>query len=231
MITNKQIIPWVLAFLVTTLFFMFVMPMISAYDTQKQYDNYNLVISSNNATNCNLTYIIISGNLTNYNLEMTKNFQDFSILINGNNFTELKDICMGITCWDSSSNSEPGSKCLTITPSGQANINSGQGLTLFGSLIVIIICGIAFFILFIKAENLGFKTVWGSLAVTDMIIAILFSMVLITQVVGGYDSLVTGFSTFLFVFKILFGIGLISFILFAFYLSFMLWKFKRGHIS
>lgn len=91
---------------------------VNAYDSHKQNTDYNLVVSSNNASSCNLTYIQVSGNLTNYNLAMTKNLQDFNILIKGNNFTELKDTCLGILCTDSVS-IETGSKCLTITSTGQ----------------------------------------------------------------------------------------------------------------
>lgn len=230
-LTNEQKIAFAFMLLVSTLFFIGIHMVSAEYLSQKQNNPLDVIISSNNATNCNITniqYTTKSSILTN--LEMTKSNQDFNYTLNSTYFSTMGDICIGISCTDGST-FESGSICRTITPNGQSLINSGQGITLLGSLLVIIIGGIAFFILFFKAESLGFKTVWGALAVVDMIIAILFSMVLITQVVGGYDSLVTGFTTFWFVVKILVGIGLLAFILFAFYLSFMLWKFKRGHIN
>lgn len=225
-------ISFCMMFLIGILIFYCIHLVNAEYLSQKQNSPLDVIITSNNATSCNITsiqYTTQSSIFTNF--QMTKTSQSFNYTMNSSYFTSMGDICINIICQDSSNNIEPGSICRTITPSGQSKINPGQGLTLLGSLFVIVIGGIAFFILFFRAESLGFKTVWGALAVVDMIIAILFSMVLITQVVGGYDSLVTGFTTFWFVVQILIFIGFSAFILFAFYLSFMLWKFKRGHIS
>lgn len=217
---------------ITLFLILLILPLISAeYLAQKQNNPLDVIISSNNATQCNIStiqYTTQSSSLLNY--QMDKNGQIFNYTLNSNYFSILGDVCIDILCTDGNT-IETGSICRTVTPSGQANINPGQGMTLLGSLFVIIIVGIGFTILFFKTESFGLKTVWGGLAVVDMIIVILFSMVLITQVVGGYDSLVSGFTTFWFVVKILIGIGLTSFVLFAFYLSFKLWQFKRGYLN
>lgn len=92
------------------------------YSNQQQNTYYNLIVSSDNATNCNLTYIQIGNNVNNINLGMNRNIQDFSILVSSGNFTGLNNVCMGITCYGSGY--ETGSKCLTVTPTGGDRINS-----------------------------------------------------------------------------------------------------------
>lgn len=126
-----------------------ILPLVSAYDTHKVNTDYNLVINSNNGTNCYITYI---GNLTGLNLELTKSYTSFNYTIDSNNFTTLNDVCIGLRCTDGSSN-ETGSKCLTITASGYIpNVNLSQAGIYF-----ILGLAITFFIGFLFVNNDVYK--------------------------------------------------------------------------
>jgi hypothetical protein len=88
------------------------------YLPHKQRTSFDLIVSSNNATQCNWTYIQYpDGSKINYNKVMTKIGNDFNYTINSNNFTQLGSNCMGISCYDGV-NYETGSVCREVTPSG-----------------------------------------------------------------------------------------------------------------
>lgn len=89
------------------------------YDTHEKETDYELLVSSNNATQCNLTYIKYANNTkTFFNQVMTKTNQDFNKTIKSGNFTQLGIFCMGMTCTDGSTY-EAGSKCIEVTYTGE----------------------------------------------------------------------------------------------------------------
>jgi len=149
-INDKTLVPWLMAIVVTILVFT-IMPMVSAYDSHKQNEDYTLIISSNNATECNLTYINKEIGLI---LPLNKEGYDFEILIKGTNFTNISDICFGGVCTDSIT-FEPFSKCLSITPTGKSIDNVGQisvGILYF---LIILAFGLIFLgYLFINKESI-----------------------------------------------------------------------------
>lgn len=105
----------------------------------KLYTDYELVVSSNNATGCNLSYIHYPDNsLTFFNIEMTQSGKDFNLTVGANNFTLIGETCMGITCTDGSSY-ETGSVCEEITPTGFLNSMSYYILILILSLGIVIL--------------------------------------------------------------------------------------------
>jgi hypothetical protein len=88
------------------------------YFPHKQRTNFDLIISSNNATACNWTYIQYpDGSKINNNKEMTKINKDFNYTINKYNYTQLGTTCMGVSCFDGVLY-ETGSICREVTPNG-----------------------------------------------------------------------------------------------------------------
>lgn len=88
------------------------------YPPLKQDTNFSLVISSNNGTRCNWTYIQYpDGSQINSNLVMTKLGTNFNQTIDQSNFTKLGLTCMGISCTDEMTN-EVGSVCRNVTGNG-----------------------------------------------------------------------------------------------------------------
>lgn len=99
-----------------------VIPMVSAqdYTPHKQNTDLQFSITSNNATQCNITTVDKPGSVSVFNKIMTKNGQTFYTTINRENVTATGEYCFNIACTDSIS-IETGSKCFDITPSGNNN--------------------------------------------------------------------------------------------------------------
>lgn len=115
-----------------------------------------------------------------------------------------------------------------ITITGSDRINSGEGLSVTAGIVIMILIAVFFFVLFLKTEHFGLKTIFIALSSVMFLISIMFSMVMITNILGNYSSLVSGFETFFFVIKILLYIAVPAFMLFAMYIAYKLWKVKRG---
>ena len=106
--------------LLTLTLLIVIMPFSLAQDylPQKQATQFNLIISSNNASACNFTYIQYpDGSITSSQKAMTKSGTDFNYIISAGNFTQLGSTCMGVTCYDGLTY-ETGSVCREVTPSG-----------------------------------------------------------------------------------------------------------------
>ena len=110
------------------------------YPTHKQETTLNFSITSNNATNCNLTQINAPGNLITINQEGTKSFQTFNFSIDGGNYSEFGTYCHKLECTDGSSITS-GEKCYEIN-------YFGKELTQQQSTIYIGLLGILIFTLF-----------------------------------------------------------------------------------
>jgi len=100
-----------------------------------QSSDFDLVISSNNATQCNLTYITYPNGKTLYNTPLTKTGTTFSLLIRSGNYSQLGAVCHGIVCTDGTT-VLPGTICRQVTPSGF--VNTISFLFLFISIIALI---------------------------------------------------------------------------------------------
>lgn len=126
------------------------------FTPHKQNQDLQLFIQSNNATECNVTFISYSnGQSTPLAGAFTKKGTAFNYTLNSSYFEELGDTCIGVSCTDGASN-VPGSICRNITPSGFDNIGTFY-------FIFIIIIGLIFLIGF-KLENEWIMTL-GSILV------------------------------------------------------------------
>jgi len=132
------------------------MAFVSAYDTHEKNTSYELVVTSNNATTCNLSYIQTpDGTLTIYNNEMTKDGQTFYQNVTQGNFTKVGATCMGISCTDGTNN-EVGNKCLDVTLSGIDPDSSDHTISLAFLFIIFGIAAVFLFLAF-KVESPGVK--------------------------------------------------------------------------
>lgn len=113
----------------------------SASDYRGHSINTNLQFSvtSNNATQCNVTTANYPNGVLNIYSIMNKNGQTFNTSIGANNFSILGDYCFNIVCTDGVNN-EDGSYCVTVTPSGKTG---SSNLMLF-AIVILIIYAIAF---------------------------------------------------------------------------------------
>jgi len=129
-------------------------------------------------------------------------------------------------CYDGSY-SYSNTDYITLTPSGTAT-DSSQSINLFGSLLLIIILGIAFFVIAFKSENVVAKISFYSFAVIILIISILYTLIIMQQTLFGFENILIGIESFWFVIKIGLTIGILAFGIVIFMVMLKAWKIKRG---
>ena len=200
----------------------------SAYKSHEVDTNLSLVIQSPNATACNVTYIQkVDGTLDIINLTMDKNGNTFNRTILDGNFTKVGDVCFGITCYDGSTFAE-GTTCREITITGNPRINEGEGISLAISVIVMLVVGIVFLLLGFKTEASAFKIILVGISGIVLFSAILYSVVILHQNLGGYGSLINSYSSFLMVMRFVVSIGILALLMVGLYLAWNFWQYKRG---
>lgn len=79
---------------------------------------FDLTVTSNNATGCNLSYIQYpNGIKITQNLQMVKDGHSFSLSVSKGNYSTLGITCHGVICTDGLT-FEDGSICRNVTPTG-----------------------------------------------------------------------------------------------------------------
>ncbi len=135
---------------------LFLLSFTSALDSHQQDVSYDLIVSSNNASSCNLSYIKYPDNTkTIYSIPLTQSGRDFYTTLNSNNYSQLGITCMGITCTDGVT-FEPGTKCIEVTPNGEL-VTIAKTIIYLGLAATLLI--ILIFLLFItfSTENFGWR--------------------------------------------------------------------------
>jgi len=120
-----------------------ILPLVSATPTHKQNTDLEFSITSNNATQCNLTSINAPGSLITINQEGTKSFQTFNFTIDGGNYSEFGTYCHNIECSDDST-IVSGEKCYEINYFGK-ELTSSQSTIYLGLLGILIFALFAIF--------------------------------------------------------------------------------------
>ena len=139
--------------LLTLILGIFIISMVSAYSPHQQDTAWNVVISSNNGTACNVSYLQYPSNaIVNLNAAMVRDGTSFNYTLAAGNFTGQGDFCAGISCTDGLTN-EVGSVCRAITPSGYAGT--------FQLYIIILVVLIAVVILGFSIKEVWFVVLGG----------------------------------------------------------------------
>ncbi len=139
---------------ITLILGMFLISMASAYSPHALNTDWNVVINSNNATNCNVSFIQYPDHTINYlNGNMIKNGNSFNYTILSGNFTYQGNVCVGIECTDGT-NTEVGSSCIIVTYNGK-EVTSAQSTIYLGLLaILIFILVVTFWVMgYLPASN------------------------------------------------------------------------------
>jgi len=116
-----------------------------------------------------------------------------------------------------------------ITPSGSADIGSGEGLSFIGSTLVMLIIAITFFITGFNVKNIAAKVSFFSFSAINFIMVILFVVVSAQQNLYGYSGLVSGVETFWTVIQVLVGLGIFILFIITGLIIKKAWKIKRGY--
>jgi hypothetical protein len=138
------------------LFGIFFISFISAYLPHPQNADFDLTISSNNATQCNTSYIQSpNGTLEILNLELTQDGTTFYSIISSGNFSELGITCIGLSCTDGTT-IEIGNLCREVTPDGKQLSTSESILYfLFTIVLLFLLVVLVYFIFTLPAKNIS----------------------------------------------------------------------------
>ncbi len=216
------------------LMFLLMFSFVSAYKAHEQNTGLDVVFDEPNATSCNITYIEFPNNTkSDINQLMTKNFNTFNYTFTSGNFSDTGDVCVGVVCYDADATPEyaQGTFCRTVTPSGSDEIGAGSGMTLIGSLFVILLIAGFFFFLSMRLNNSFGKFSFLLLSSIMLVIAVFYSMVAVQQNLGGFENIISGYETFFFVLKIFVGVSLTAFLILALLMAIRFYKWKRGWID
>jgi hypothetical protein len=115
-----------------------------------------------------------------------------------------------------------------VTPSGTI-LKDSQGLSIIGSILIMIILALSFLFIASKSESIGVKITFYCLSGIFFIISILYTVVVMQQTLFGFDKILSGIETFWFVVKVLIGLGILALIIIVTIILFKSWKIKRGY--
>jgi len=126
-------------YLILFLIILLIIPLVSALDYPKHKQNVTLqfAITSNNATECNLTTINAPGSIIAINQIGTRNFQTFNFTIEGANYSEFGVYCHNLECSDGST-VITGNKCYEVNYFGK-ELTSSQSTIYLGLLGILIL--------------------------------------------------------------------------------------------
>ncbi len=197
--------------------------------TFKQNENVELRQVVSGASFCNVSSVVYpNSSKAITNVEMTQDGNEYSYTFS--NTSNLGSYIVNGYCGNSTDESVFAYD-FEITPSGMPGISSGGGISLFGSLFVMILIGSFFFILSMRLESTTSKIIFITFSSIMLLMVVFYSMVIVQQNLGGYESLVSGYSAFFTVLKILTGIAVTAFLIFALLVAIRYYKFKRGWID
>jgi len=141
-------------------------------------------------------------------------------------FPEVGDYKVKMFCTDGVYSFSDEGKYI-ITPSGSL-MNDGDSLVLFGSLLVMIILSTVFLFIAFKTENLPGRITLYTVSFIGFMMSVLYTVITIQQILFGFDSIINGIETFLFVGKIGFYLGFVILMIVVFLIMLKAWKIKRG---
>jgi len=153
----------------------------------------------------------------------------FNYNISGSLLKRLGEYPVNVRC-DDGADYAFSSFTFEITPSGQEKMGSGEGLSIFISILVILTVGGFFFLMSFKFDGLAGKITMIGFSIIILVIAILYSLIILTQNVGGFVNIISGYTNFWFIIKTLLVVVIFFFAVYVFLLAFKLWKIKRGLI-
>jgi len=220
--------------LLLSILLVLVLPLVAS-QTYKTNDELNLKVpfevngsmASVNA-DCNISIDYPNGSYFKENESMTNlNNGDFNITLLGSELTILGEYKWRAFCCDVGQ-CAAGYGSFELTPSGSDAINSGEGLTLSLSIIAILILAVLFFIFSFKVMSFPVKVIFMGTSLVLFVIVLLFTMITLQQILGGFSSIISSYSSFFWASLFLFFLVFIFLMLCLIKQSVEALKIKRG---
>ena len=229
--------------IISLIFILLIIPMVSAQEAFVFERNTDVNVSTTcfdsadafcgSSVQCNITVFEPDNTVLVDNQQMINNINYYNYPLNSTQTTTLGEHSSVVQCQSTSGPAFNAQTTFTflITPSGAPRVSSGQGMLLIGSAIAIfsIFALLLIFGLAARAPATKFGMLAGALVM--LLISSLYTAVILEEVVPESETLIDGFSTFLFVLKSIYTLHILGFVLYAGLVALKSWKIKRGLID
>lgn len=181
--------------------------------------------------NCNITVEDPSQNILVLNEPMTRNNSVYNYSLTSTSplplgIYEVKDISCTNNVYNGSA-----SFFFEITPSGSPPISSGEGFTLIGIIVILLVSVAVFLIFTIFINNPPVKIFFASISALMMIGTIGFGVTIMQQLFGTFGNIVSGYSLFYRLLSILLIGGSIGLIVYLVVIALKTFRKSRGLID
>lgn len=199
--------------------------------TFKLGDDINLIQTCSNCTFNNITSVL-SPNSTQTigEFAMTQTGTIYNFTLSSNNITNLGTYIVN-GFGDLDGIDSIWSYTFILTQSGAEKINQGEGIVLFGIILILILVTIFFLVATIFIENPPFKVFLGSLAVLILISTLGFGVTIMQQLFGTFTNIVSSYTLFFRLFMVLLGAAGISLVFFLVVFAMKLFSQSKGRID
>lgn len=116
-----------------------------------------------------------------------------------------------------------------VTPSGDG-LDEAQASSVYLPMGIVALLTMFFFGLSFMFRGVAGKIVFIGLSAVMIIVAILYTLVIMEQVIPLQDTIIDGLATLWFVIKILIGVAMVFLLVFTLVLVYWSWKEKRGYV-
>lgn len=154
---------------------------------------------------------------------------DFEYNVTGGNFTRNGQYSYLIVC-NSTNIGGFVSFDIEVTESGTI-LKEGEGIVLFGIILILIITIIFLMIATMFIKNLPFQVFLGSLSVLMLVATMGFGVTIMQQLFGIFTNIVSSYTLFFRLFMILLGAAGISLVLFLVVFAMKLFSKSRGRVD
>lgn len=203
--------------------------------TFQQNQPVELIQTCSNSTSlcdfCNITSIKYpNSSIILSDATMTRRSSDFNYTLIGNKTVLIGSYLVNGYC-------RSGNEVLVwaytflITPSGQDKPNVGEGLSLVGIMAIIVVVSAFFLLMAWMSNNQIVKSMFIGLSAFILAVTVFFGMTTITQILGGYSNLITGYNTFFFFILLCIVVAVFAVLIIVMVKSLESMKIKRGALE
>lgn len=172
----------------------------------------------------NTTYIIQNDSMT------YQNNGEFNYTILGEETRPIGEYEWTAFCCDTGARCAAGYGLFTITRSG-LELDSGEGISLFGSLMVMILTCLIFFAISMRVKSNLWKFLLMCVSLLFLFITIMYSMVIVDNILGGFTNILANYTTFLLVIKVAVRAAILALLIFGIWAAMSFYKWKRGMLD